>query len=218
MLAAASIAATAIGTGISAMGQMAASRQQQAYAQAQAKQAEYQATSERQQAEYTAATQRNRAVYERERAEQMEAAGNLAKLNKEQEGDRLISRQMSVVGASGLDPTSFTPLAVMEETAARVERDALMERYRYQLGASEAGMTASTLESSARLAEHQGRSQAGLFDYQADTYNDYAGSIGRATPWKVGGTLITGMASALSKYGDYKKGSKTNSTWKPFGG
>lgn len=148
-LSVASIVATVAGTAVGVMGQAAASRQQAAAAEAAA-------------------------AAERQRAQQLKQLGDIEYQRRQTEGQKLISKQLAIYGASGIEPTMGTPLVVMEETAAEIERDALMARYKYQLGASSA-------ETSARLMEFRGAATRS------------------ALPWQIGGTLLTGMRPLLSQ-------------------
>jgi hypothetical protein len=133
-----SAATTIIGTGLSYMGQMQQARSQAAMA-------EYAAQAERQ------------------RAEQLRRLGQVEYTKRQMEGKKLLGRQLALYGAAGVEPTEGSPMVVMEETAAEIERDALMARYKYQVGAASA-------ETSAALQE-----------YKAKTYK-------AAMPWQGAGT------------------------------
>ncbi len=142
-----SIGASVAGTGLSMMGQMQAAKSQATMA------------------EYSAAMQRQQAA-------QLESLGRIEQTRREQEGQKLLSRQLSIYGASGIEPTEGSPLAVMEQTAAEIERDALLSRYRYQIGAHQAGQSAA------------------LEEFKGKAYKE-------ALPWQMGGTLLTGLSPLL---------------------
>jgi len=170
-LAGIAIGTSLLGTGASMIGQIQAAQQQAAMAR------------------YNAQLQQYQAAMQRQQADLLTSLGEMEKARREQEGQKLLSRQLSIFGASGIEPTEGSPLAVMEQTAAEIERDALLARYRYQLGAAQAGQTAE-------LAELKGRAER----FRAGAYE-------RALPWQMGTTLLTGLSPLL----DYQK------VWKPLG-
>ncbi len=167
------IGASVVGTGMSMLGQMQAAKSQAAMA------------------EYGAAAQR-------QQAQELKKLGDIEYMRREQEGQKLLSRQMSLYGASGVEPTEGSPLAVMEATAAEIERDALLARHRFQLGAAQAGQSAVLEEFKAKAAT-------------------------AALPWKMMGTGFEGLSSALMPF--MKKGGTlltgmsplmSESVWRPF--
>jgi hypothetical protein len=125
-----------------------------------------------QQAKSQAAMAEYGAAMQRQQAGQLKKAGEIEYQRREQEGQKLLSKQMSLYGASGIEPMEGSPLMVMETTAAEIERDALMARYKYQLGAHQAGVSAA------------------LQEFQAKAYKD-------ALPWQMAGTMFSGLGSAI---------------------
>lgn len=115
-------------------------------------------------------------------AEQAEREAEIAKRNAERdeaqfrrEGERLKAIQRARYAKSGVQMTSESPLLVMEETAAEIERDALAIRYGGDIAAARAN-------SQARLDRFTGK--------QARTSSYYA----------AGGSLLTGASNVYKTY------------------
>jgi len=72
----------------------------------------------------------------RQNAETLRKAGEVEAARVRQKGEDLLGQQRARYAAAGLE-FEGSPLLVMEETAARVEHDALAARYGYQVKAAQ---------------------------------------------------------------------------------
>lgn len=128
ILSGAALALTAIGTGASVVGQISSGISQKRQAEYNQKMAEYNAASTRQMAEYNAELERRQAAATR-------AAGVMEANKRGAEGKRLLSTQQAMFDAAGVDSASGSPLTVMADTAANIERDILTTKYNYEVKA-----------------------------------------------------------------------------------
>ncbi len=119
-------------------------------------------------ADYNAEMQRRAALDAQQR-------GAADSADKSQEVRRLIARQHTIMGASGMDPNSGTNLGLMTETAGQGELDSLKIRYNAQRQA--AGLNA----------------QADLTTAQGDAAQS-AGNMNAV------GSIFSGASSAMSGY------------------
>jgi len=81
------------------------------------------------------------AEVQRQNAETLRKAGEVEAARVRQKGEDLLAQQRATYGAAGVE-FEGSPLLLMQETAARVEQDALAARYGYQVKASQAEATA----------------------------------------------------------------------------
>jgi hypothetical protein len=88
----------------------------------------------------SAVGQSNMAAYNaevaRRSAEAARKAGEYEKALREKKGEELLAKQRATYGAAGVE-FEGSPLEVMADTAAKVERDALAARYGYQVRAAQ---------------------------------------------------------------------------------
>ncbi len=96
------------------------------------------------------------------------ASGRWEMAKTQEKGESLGATQRTAYAASGVDISEGSPLTVMADTAAKVERDILAEKYQSQVKA------------------YGFESQANLMDYYGDSAF-WSGLIG------AGGTLLTGL-------------------------
>lgn len=197
-LMAASLAATAISTGIGVYSSIQQGQAQAAQAQAAENQARYQGEVARrnaQLAEQQASAQRAQG-YEQMQAERLKTA-------------RLIGQQRAQAGASGVavDMGSFEDVA--EDTASAGEFDALNA---YNSGIDKAYNT--------EIQAWNYRNQASGYDAQAESYGMQASAAGPASTLSAIGQGIGGIASMGStwaqfdaKYGDHTSGPKFTSNY-----
>jgi hypothetical protein len=169
-----------ISSGISQQRQIEYNRQQTEYNQ---RLAQINATNVRQMADYNAELERRQAAATR-------AAGEMAANEKAAQGRRLGSTQQALYDAAGVDSTSGSPLTVMAETAANVERDILTTKYNYEVKALQA-------DSQADLWDFKGMQEANVWNLKAQQMNNQ-GNRGNSALW---GGLLGGAMEAFKGAG-----------------
>jgi hypothetical protein len=165
-----------VSSGINQQRQVEYNRQQAAYNQ---KLAEANAQSVRQMAEYNAELERRQAAATR-------AAGEMAANQKDAEGRRLLSTQQALFAGAGVDTASGSPLTIMADTAANIERDILTTKYNYEVK----GMQA---ESQADLWDFKGLQEANIWNIKARQEGSRGGG-GNSALW---GGLLGGAMEAF---------------------
>jgi len=154
-----------LGVGLMAASQYAEGRAAQTDAQNQAAIAEYNAQVKEQEARQTEARSRFESI------RQAEAAA------------RGMGEMEAGMGASGVIPTTGTPLLVQARQASEYELENLMIGYEGQIGASRA------------------RSEAAGYQMSAQAYRSQASNAMRSAWLNVGTTLLTGFAEPISNWG-----------------
>lgn len=139
-----------VSSGISQQRQVDYNKQQAA---SNARMAEVNAESTRQMAEYNAELERRQAAATR-------AAGVMAANQKEAQGKRLLSTQQALFDAAGVDSASGSPLTVMAETAANIERDVSTTKYNYEVKALQG-------DSQADIWNFRGQQEANVWNLKA---------------------------------------------------
>lgn len=146
-LAVASIAATAVGTGVSIYGQMQAGQAAQA------------------QANYKAAVDRNNAILASRAADDARAQGEVTAAKQAQAGAQLVGRQRATLASNGVVVDTGSAADLTTETAGRNKLDELTIRNnaeRQALGFEAQGMNYSSQASADLLAGTSAESAAGF--------------------------------------------------------
>ena len=183
-LAATSLAATALSTGVGVYSSIAGAKQQQQQLEAQAAQARYQADIDR----------RNQDIAEQE-ASAKRRQGYESMTAKRLETAKLIGKQRGALGASGATIDEGSALDLIADTASTGEIDAINaynqgvdESYRSQIQAWNYGQRAEGT------------------DAAASSYDNAAGSAMTSGLLGAGTAALGGIASMASTWGSYKAG------------
>lgn len=145
-LAVASLAATAIGTGVSVMGQMQAGKAAKA------------------QGEYQAAVGRNNAILAQRAADDARRRGEVAAADQARKGSQLAGRQRAILASNGVLVGEGSALDILGDTAAQTKLDELTIRNnaeREALGYEAQGMNFQSQAEMDLLAGTSARSAAG---------------------------------------------------------
>jgi hypothetical protein len=110
-------------------------------------------------ARYNSEMSRKNAETARRNAEILRQEGEAEANKQRQQGEDLLAQQRATYGAAGVEFTG-SPLLVMQETAARVERDALAKKYNFEVGATRQEGQAVNMENQANLQEYAGSTAA----------------------------------------------------------
>lgn len=161
-----------------------------------ARMAEVNAESTRQMAEYNAELERRQAAATR-------AAGVMAANQKTAQGTRLLSTQQALYDAAGVDSASGSPLTVMADTAANIERDVSTTKYNYEVKALQG-------DSQADIWDFKGQTEANVWNMKAQQLAQ-EGNKGSGTP---SGTLWGGLLGGAAEA--FKGAGKIYNSW--FGG
>jgi hypothetical protein len=108
-------------------------------------------------------------------AENIKEASEYEEREARIEGRKLRARQLVQFAKGGVVPGAGTPLLVQEETAARTERDIMLQKYGY-------GQQYVRSLSEAKMQRMMGKSKS------------------RASRWQAGSSLLTGAYRAASIY------------------
>lgn len=183
-LAATSLAATALSTGVGIYSSIAGAKQQQSQLEAQAAQSRYQADIDRRNQEIAEqeASAKRRQGYESMTAKRLETA-------------KLIGKQRAVLGASGATIDEGSALDLIADTASTGEIDAINA---YNQGVDESYR-------SQIQAWNYGQRAAGS-DAAANSYDNAAGSAMTSGLLGAGTAALGGIASMASTWGSYKAG------------
>lgn len=235
-LAVAAIAASVVGAGISAYGQYQSGKTQAAIAAMNAKEQERQAantlrTLEAQsrmqaaQAEMNFKMRKAEADARASNAEQLAAqaqqqdAINRANMRKRREDfQRQQAEQRTAIAASGLVEASGTPLDLLAETAAAIQKDASeqqfaaeqqrrtifreadMERLGGELALQGATLDRNSSLTAARLTAFQGQAESNSLRRQAEISRLTGKAAKRAGTIGAIGTIFSGLSSAAGTY------------------
>lgn len=173
------IGAMAVGTTVSAYGQYSADMASQ-------EALEYQADSTRQLSDARARVFEWEAKESDYRAKDAAERGRYTVNRYRTYVQREISARRAQIGGAGIELTSGSAQQVLGDIAREGAMDAVILEHNFALEAWGYKQKARKFRESARLTRMQGGMQAGLFERQAE-------AIGKAAPFKAGGTLLSGF-------------------------
>jgi hypothetical protein len=171
-----------------AYGTVSSGMEKQAALQAQQAGIRAQEAAARRTAEYNQQMTEFNADLARQQAEIVRAAGAREAAQRRAEGEKLLSKQQVLFDTAGVDTGSGSPLTVMMDTAAGVERDILASNYNYEVKARQEEAGASIWDTKSLL--------------EGERVNQPSQSFAKTSMWPtlLGGaaTLFKGASSIVS--------------------
>ena len=149
----------------------------------------------RQQAQYARNMAARNAAIAEQSAQAALAKGRYEAGIQREQTRRLMSKQLALGGASGLDPSTSSILNVLTGTAYRGERDAQTTLYN-------AAYEAWKLRTSGETSLIEGNAQASRYDQQADYLKSSANTSLLFAPLAVGSSILT----SYNNYRYYNQG------------